>query len=192
MYRVFILLLGMFLCSCAPAVAQTVAPQIIAAPDGITPIMAMVRAAPLLAVAESLLQPGNHGKSAAHFSYLSTGTYDRDQGLERLEHLKSLSQVSDDKTLFSTQSRLPLVHFWGGHFQFDGFTSTLDMQNTQLGPSGAGGLLDFRPRRQDYPGEPRPIYLLGVSLSFHIGRNAQIERPTQRWRSLARMVSAVR
>jgi hypothetical protein len=66
------------------------------------------------------------------------------------------------------------------------------MQNVQLGPSGGGGLLDFRPPRQWYPGGPRSIGLYGVSLSFHFGRDAQIGRPTQIWQRLARTHAAVR
>ncbi len=189
MYKQLILLLGMFLCSYAPAAAQTVVPQIVTAPDRTALITTKVRTAPVPLLAGSLPRPENPGNSTAHFSCLSAGAYGRDQGLERLE---SLSQMREVKTVFSTQSSLPLVHFWGGRLRFDGFTSRLDMQNVQLGPSAAGGLLDFRPPRQDYPGEPRSIGLYGLSLSFHLGRDAQIGRPTQIWRSLARMVSAVR
>ncbi len=189
MYKQFILLLGMFLCIYASAAAQTVAPQIVTAADRIAPITAMVRIVSTPLLAGPLLRPENPGKLTAHFSYLFAGAYARDQ---KLEALKTLSQVREVKTLFSTRSTLPLVHFWGGRLRFDGFTGTLDMQNVQLGPSAAGGLLDFRPRRQDYPGEPRSIGLYGLSLSFHLGRNAQIGRPTQVWRSLARIVSSVR
>jgi hypothetical protein len=191
MYKQFILLLGMFLCSYVPAAAQTVAPQIVTAPGRVTPNSAMVRTAqqPLFAVAGSLPRPENRGKPDAHFSYLPAGAYDRDHGLDGL---KNLLQVREVKTVFSTRSSLPLVHFWGGRLRFDGFTSTLDMQNVQLGPSAAGGLLDFRPRRQNYPNEPRSITLCGLGLSFHLGRNAQIGRPAQVWRSLARIVSADR
>ncbi len=66
------------------------------------------------------------------------------------------------------------------------------MQNGQFGPPTAGGLLDFRPRRQGYLGAPRSVDLHGVSLSFHFGRDAQIGCPTQIWRSLAQIVGAVR
>lgn len=192
MYKFFILLLGMFLCSYAPAAAQTVAPTSVAAPDWIAPTTAMVRTVAVRLLAGSLQRPESRGKFAIRLGYLSAGAYQRDQGLERLEHLKSLSQMREVRTAFITQSSLPLVHLGGGRVRFDGFTSTLDMQSAQLGPSAGGGLLDFRPRRQDYPGEPRSISLYGLSLSFHLGRNAQIGRPTQIWRSLARMVSAVR
>ena len=149
----------------------------------------MVPTAPVPFLATSLLLPENPGKSAAHFSYLFAGAYERDQGLEGLE---SLSPMREVKTLFLTQSSLPLVQLWGGRLRLDGFTSTLHMQNVQLGPSAGGGLLDFRPPRQSYPGGPRSIDLYGVSLSFHFGRDAQIGRPTQIWRCLARIVGAAR
>ncbi|MGB6483530.1 MAG: hypothetical protein WBE86_08605 [Candidatus Acidiferrales bacterium] len=189
MYKQLILLLGMLLCSYVLAAAQTVAPRIVLASHRIAPIAATVRTASAPLLAGALLRPRNPGKSTTHFSYLSARAYQRDRTLEGLENL---SQVREVKTLFSTQSSLPLVHFWGGRLRFDGFTRTLDMQNVQLGPSAAGGLLDFRPRRQSYPGEPHSVDLYGLSLSFHLGRNAQIGRPSQIWQNLTRIVSAVR
>lgn len=189
MYKDFTLLLGMFLGAYVSTTAQTVAPQIVTTQGRLVPITTMVRALPAPLLARPLVRPENSRESSAHFSDLVAGTYDRDQGLEYVE---SPSQMREVKTLFSTQSSLPLVHLGGGRFQFDGFTSTLDMQNVQLGPSAAGGLLDFRPRRQNYPGEPRSIDLYGLSLSFHLGRNAQTGRPAQIWRNLARIFRAVR
>lgn len=189
----FILLVGMFLCTSVLTAAQTAAPyapHIVPGQERIAPITAMVPTAPRQPLAESLLRPENPEKFDAHFRYLSEAAYnhDQDHGLKRLE---SLSQWSEVQTLFSTRSSLPLVHFWGGRLRVDGFTSTLDMQNVQLGPSAAGGLLDFRPRRQNYLNEPRSISLYGLSLSFHFGRNAQIGRPVQIWRCLARIGSAL-
>jgi len=187
MHKRFILLLGVFLGSHMPAAAQTPAPQIVPAQERIAPIITMVRTVPASLLAASFLLPENPGKSAAHFSFLFAGTYDRDQGLAGLE---SLSPVREVKTLFLTQSLLPLVQLWGGRLRLDGFTSTLHVQNVQLGPSPAGGLQDFRPLRPGYPGGPRSVDLYGVSLSFHFGRDAQIGRPIQIWRRLARIVGA--
>jgi hypothetical protein len=132
------------------------------------------------------------GKSAARSTYVFARAYRDEQGLEGLEGLKSLWQMREVKTLFLTQSTLPLVQLWGGRLRLDGFRSRVHMQNVQLGPSGGGGLLDFRPPRQWYPGGPRSIGLYGVSLSFHFGRDAQIGRPTQIWQRLARTHAAVR
>jgi hypothetical protein len=192
MHKRFILLVGMFLGSHVPAASQTPAPRIVVAQDRIASNMIMVPTLPAPLLAASFLLPENPGKSAPHFSYLFAGTYEHDAGPEGLEGLRRLSPMQEVKTLFLTQSLLPLVQLWGGRLRFDGFTSRLQMQNVQLGPSAAGGLLDFRPPRQGYPGGLRSVGLYGVNLSFHFGRDAQIGRPTQIWRCLARMVSAAR
>jgi hypothetical protein len=186
MHKRFILLLGVFLGSHVLTAAQTPAPELVPAQERVA-LIVTTAPTPLLAV--SFLLPENPGNSAAHFSYLFVRDYERDQSLEGL---KSLSAMREVKTLFLTQSMLPLVQLWGGRLRFDGFTSTLQMQNVQLGPSAAGGLLDFRPPRQGYPGGLRSVGLYGVNLSFHFGRDAQIGRPTQIWRCLARIAGAAR
>ncbi len=185
MHKPLILLLGMVLGSPLPASAQTLAPQILQT----TPIVSMVRTVWAPSLAAPFLSPENLRKPVIHFSHLFAGTEERGQGLEGLRSLSPMHQV---KTLFLTQSMLPLVQLWGGRLRLDGFTSTLQMQNVQLGPSAAGGLLDFRPSRQGYLGGPRSVGLYGVSVSFHFGRDAQVGRPTQIWRCLARMVGAAR
>jgi hypothetical protein len=190
MRKRLILLLGMLLGSYVPVTAQTPAPQIVSAQDRIVPTMAIVRTLPAPSPAPSFPLSEIPGKSAARPTYVFTRAY-RD-GQSFLEGLKSLSQMREVKTLFLTRSTLPLVQLWGGRLRLDGFTSRVHMQNVQLGPSGGGGLLDFRPPRQWYPGGPRSIGLYGVSLSFHFGRDAQIGRPTQIWQRLARIRAAVR
>jgi hypothetical protein len=189
MHKRFILLLGVFLGSHMSGAAQTPTPQIVVTQDRMAPIMTMVRTVPAPVPAASFQLPEGPGKSTAHFRYLFAGAYEPDQGLEGLKRLSPMHEV---KTLFLTQSMLPLLQLWGGRLRLDGFTSTLHMQNVQLGPSAAGGLLDFRPSRQGYPGGPRSYGLYGVSLSFHFGRDAQVGRPTQIWRCLARIVGATR
>ena len=182
MRKRFILLLGVFLGSCALTAAQTPASDLVPAQELVASIVTAAPA-PLLTVSFTL--PEKPGKSTAHFSYLFAGAYDRDRGLEGLA---SLSPMREVKTLFLTQSLLPLVQIWGGRLRLDGFISTLHMQNVELGPSAAGGLQDFRLLRQGYPGGPRSVDLYGVSLSFHFGRDAQIGRPAQIWRCLAQIV----
>ncbi len=122
--------------------------------------------------------------SAAQYnaSSLSTDAYAPAQSLS------ALSPMIELKTLFLTQSRLPLMQLWHGRLHFDGFTSELHTQNVQLGPSGGGNLQDFHPARQRYPCEPRSVYLYGLSLSFHFGRTNQTARSTQIWQRLARIV----
>jgi hypothetical protein len=187
MHKRFILLLGVFLGSHVPTAAQTPAPQIVPAQERVAPIT-MVRTVPAPLLASSFPLSESPGKSAAHFTYLFVRAYERDQGLEGL---KSLSPMREVKTLFLTQSMLPLVQLWGGRLRLDGFTSRLDMQNVQLGPSAGGGLLDFRPQRQGYPGGPRSFGLYGINLSFHFGRDAGTGRSTQAWRCLSPLVGTV-
>jgi len=185
MHNRFILLLGVFLASHVPTGAQTPSPQIVPAQERVAPIATMVRTvlAPFLFPSFPLFEIP--GKSAAHFSYLFVGAYERDQSME------SLSQMREAKTLFLAQSSLPLVQLWGGRLWLDGFKSDLNMQNVQLGPSGAGGLLDYRPWRLGYPGGPRSVGFYGVNLSFHFGRDSRTRPPTQVVRRITRFVGAV-
>ena len=189
MRKRFILLLGVVLGSYVPMSAQTPAPQTIPAQDRTVMSMTVVPTAPVPLFAASFLLPENPEKSVASLSYRFARAYERDQGLEGL---MSLSPMREVKTLFLTQSMLPLLQLWGGRLRLDGFTSRLDMQNVQLGPSAAGGLLDFRPERLSYSGGPRSIGSRGVSLSFHFGRDAQIGRSAQIWQSLERIHAAFR
>jgi hypothetical protein len=188
MHKRFFPLLVLFLGNLVPATAQTPAPQIVPTQDRIAPLVDVVptATAPLLVV--SPLLPDNPEKSATHSSCRFARAYERDPSLEGL--VESLSPMHEVKTLILTQSLLPLVQLWGGRLRLDGFTSTLHMQNMQLGPS-AGGLQDFRSPRQNYPGGLRSVDLYGFSLSFHLGRGAQVGRPTQAWRSLSRIVATV-
>ncbi len=187
-YKRFIVLLGIFLGSHVPVVAQTLAPQIVQAEERVAPAMTMLRTVSTPLPAASFLLSQDYGESPARFSLRFGGAYERDQDSEGLESLLPIREV---KTLFVTQTSLTLVQLWGGRLRLDGFTSTLQMQNLQLGPSAAGGLQDFRPPRQSYPGGPRSIDLYGVSLRFHFGRDQRAGHPIQAWRCLSRIVGAV-
>ncbi len=185
MYKQFILLLGALLISHAPMSAQTPGQQIVQAQEQVAATMTMDRIlAPFVVVSLSLHEKPE--KSAGNFSYQFAGVYEPDPSLV------SLSPMRQVDTLFLTQLSLPLVQLWAGRLRLDGFASTIHMRNMQLGPSAAGGLQDFLPARQGYPGGPRSVDLYGLSLSFHFGRDAQIGCPTQIWRSLARMVAGAR
>jgi hypothetical protein len=187
MHKRFFLLLVLFLGNLVPVAAQMPAAQIVPRQDRVAPLVDMVPTAPLLPV--SPLLPDNPEKSATRYSYRFSRAYERDPGLEGL--VESLSPMHEVKTLILTQSLLPLVQLWGGRLRLDGFTSTLHMQNMQLGPSAGGGMQDFRSPRQNYPGGPRSVDLYGFSLSFHFGRDAQVGHPTQAWRCLSRIVATV-
>lgn len=176
----YILLLGMFLCAPMLTAAQTSAPEPIAVLELVSTNIPTSLTTPARFYASSLPVSQNTGQYAA--SSLSTGAY------EPTQSLSALSPMIEVKTLFITQSRLPLVQLWHGRLLFEGFTSELHTQNVQLGPSGGGNLQDFHPARQRYPCEPRSVYLYGVSLSFHFGRTSQAGNSTQIWRRLARIV----
>ena len=180
MYKRLILLLTLFVGSYMPTAAQTSPPPIVSTEENVAALTTKVRT--VLAPLPISRPSENAGKFPAYFRYSLTRTYELDQNLDRLWPMK------EAKTLFLTHSTLPLLQLWGGHLWLDGFTSTLNMQNVQLGPSAAGGLLDFRPQRQAYMVGPRSIELYGVNLTFHFGRNLQAECPAPVWRSLARLV----
>jgi len=208
MKRKFILALGMFLGSYLSAAAQIAAARIVAEQDRSAPIMAMVhQAMPAPLIAESFPLPGNPeifaprtlpapvlaaslpahknpANSAVHFSYALAGPYNPDQGIDGLENQFQFEEVD---TLFLAQSSLPLAQLWGGRVRFDGFASTLNIQNVEMGPSAAGGIEDFRPLRQNYLGAPSSVDSYGIGLTFHFGRNAQTGRPAQIWQTVACM-----
>jgi hypothetical protein len=85
-----------------------------------------------------------------------------------------------------------LAAFAGGHVQLAGFGSTLAMGNVELGPSGAGGLLDFHPWRHYQPGDPRSVGSYGVSLGLHLGRNSEGAHPSEIWRCVTRLFDETR
>lgn len=187
-YKQFIVLLGAFLCASALMAAQLPAPQIASEQEPLAPTTLVVQTVTAPLLEGFLLLNHRAGKSADHFNYAFAGPYENDRGLAGLGNL---SQMREVKTLFSTESSVPLVNLWGGRLRVAGFTSTLNMQNVQLGPSAAGGLQDFRPFRPNHPGEPGSLDFYGLSLGFHFGRDAQIGRPIQAWRSLPRIFGAV-
>jgi len=186
MYKRLIVMLGMFLGIHAPAAAQTPAPQLVLVQGNVAPVIMMLRTVPAPLPPASFELNRNPGKTPAHFSHMFAGNYEPDRNIERLP------PTYEVKTLFFTKSSLPLAHLWSGRMRLDGFMGTLNMQNVQLGPSAAGGLQDFRPPRESYPGGPRSVDLYGVSLSFHFGRNAGAGRPPQVWRCLSRIVGSAR
>ncbi|MGB7495287.1 MAG: hypothetical protein WBQ61_07290 [Candidatus Acidiferrum sp.] len=171
MYKRFILLLGLFLGMHMQTAAQIPAAQVIPAQERLAPITTLHSVpAPSFGAPFTLFEAGV--KSPTHLSYRFAEAYKRDQSLE------SLWPMHEVKTLFLTLSSLPLLQLCGGRLRLEGFKSTLHMQNVQLDQSSLGG--------------PRSGSFQGLSLSFHFGRDAQIGRPTQIWRSLARIVGTPR
>jgi len=168
MYKRFILLLGMFLGSLAPAAAQAPAPQIILASEPIAPAITMLPAvSPPLRTASFPLYP-DPTKFTVHFSGLSSGAYERDPSLEHLPGMKVV------RTLFYTQSSFSLVQFWSGRVQLDAFQDALHFQNVQMVRSGYSGL--------------RSVQFSGLSLTYHFGRDTHTAHPKQPWHSLSQIV----
>jgi len=185
MYKRFIVLLGIFLGSHAPTAAQTHLPQIILAQKHVAPIMTVFRMASAPLPTTSYVLYPDPGKSPARFSQLFAGTNEHALSMDRL------SPVEEVKTLFSTQSSLPLVQLWSGRLRLDAFQNSLHIQILQLGPLSHDGMLDFRRLGLSYPDGPRSVHFSGLSLSFHFGGGARTGGPAQAWRRLPRIVGTV-
>ncbi len=182
MYKRFITLLGISLCSLEPATGQTPAPRIVPAQEHVAPIITMLGTVAIPLPTTSFLLYQDPGKPLVHFSYLVAGATKLDPGTELLPSVKKV------KTFLYTQSSLPLVQLWSGRLQLDAFQNTVHIQNVLLGPLAYGGMQGFRSPRQGYPGRPPSVHFSGLSLTFHFGRNARTGRPIQTWRRLSRIV----
>jgi hypothetical protein len=187
MFKRSIVLLGMFLGSHVPVVAQAPAPRIVLARTFVAPTMMTFQevsvSTPLSAA--SLLLYQDPRKSLSNFRRVFAGTYERDQGME---HLSPMEEVN---TLFFTQSSLPLLRFWGGRLQLDAFQSTLRIQTMPPVPLGYGSNQGFGPLRQGYPSSPRSVHLSGFSLNFYFDRDARMAHPTQAWPRLSKIVGTI-
>jgi hypothetical protein len=184
-YKRFIVLLGIFLGSRVPAVAQTAAPQLVPAQERVAPTMTMLRTVSTASPATFYLQSQDPGNSTAHFSRVLVGAYGSDSSMERFAPMEHI------KTLYFTQSSLPLLQLWGGRLQLGAFQSTFRIQNVQLGPLSYGGTQDFRRPLQGFPGGPGSIRVSGLSMSFHFGGDTRVGRPIQAWQRLSRIVGRV-
>ena len=166
-------------------VGQTQAPQIVLVQEHIAPVMTTLRTVSAPLPSPSFPLPKDPGKSPAHYSFLSPGAYERDDGLEHL------SQIIKVKTLTLTVSSVPLVQFWSARFQLDAFQSTLHMGNMRMGTSGYSGMEGFRVRQQSYFGGPFSVHSTGLSMSFHFDREARTRHPALIWRRITGFVGAV-
>jgi hypothetical protein len=180
MYKRLMTLLGIALGSLAPAAGQTPAPRVVLAPEHVAPILTMLRTVSNPAPPSSFLLYQDPGKPPVHFSYLFAGAAELDPATALLP------SVTKVKTLFYTQSSLPLVQLWSGHLELDAFQNAVHMQNVLLGALAYGGIEGFRSSRLGYPGGPSSVHYSGLSMTFHFSRNARIGRPIQTWWHLLR------
>jgi hypothetical protein len=185
MYKRLITLLGIALCSLEPAAGQTPAPRIVPAQEHVAPIIAMLQTVSNPVPPSSFLLYPDSGKPPVHFNYLFAGATELDPGTELLPSVKKV------KTLFYTQSSLPLVQLWSGRLELCAFQNTVHIQNVLLGPLAYGVMQGFRSSRRGYPGGPPSLHFSGLSLTFHFGRNVRTERSIKAWRRLSRMVGNV-
>jgi len=96
-------------------------------------------------------------------------------------NLDSLSPLQETKTLFETQSRLPVAQVWGGRLQVNLFMGTLRTRNFVLGPLSPN---DASQRARQLSSAS----LYGVGVSLPLGRSAGWEGSKGLWRSLQRIV----
>ena len=179
----FLLLLGLFLGSLVPAVAQTPAAWNVPVQEHGAPIINVPPTVSTPLPAASFLL--SKGEKSARFSLMFAGAYKRDPSLEHL------SRMNEVKTLTLTRSSLPLVQLCRGRLQLDAFHSTLHIRDALLNPFDNGGMRGSHLPGTAYLGVPPSINLNGLNLGFHFGRNAQTGDPALSWRRLLRILGTV-
>ena len=104
--------------------------------------------------------------------------------------LESRLSIEEVRTPFLAESYLPVIQLWKGRFKMEGYDSTANIQNVQLGPSRFGliSLRDFRPSSHDQEGVANSVGLDGISLKFRLGRDVQTRKPTPIWRCAAAII----
>ena len=179
----FLLLLGLFLGSLVPAVAQTPAAWNLPVQEHGAPIINVPPTVSTPLPAASFLL--SKGEKSARSILMFAGAYKRDPSLEHL------SRMNEVKTLTLTRSSLPLVQLCRGRLQLDAFHSTLHIRDALLNPFDNGGMRGSHLPGTAYLGVPPSINLNGLNLGFHFGRNAQTGDPALSWRRLLRILGTV-
>lgn len=171
-----ILLLGVLLSSCLSAAAQTPTTRVVLIQELSAPLLMLARVVPAQLPPAPVPPAQPAGTTLVSLSALLALAETPDQGLKRLFSVEVV------KTMFATESRVPIVQL-PGRLQLDGFARTHRLGNLLLGPSSLG-----------HPGVlvPRSAWAYGISLTFRLGRDAQTERRADGWGCLARIVGAGR
>lgn len=176
MRKRLILRLGVLLSSCLSAAAQTPTTDVVLIREPSAPLRMLVRRVPAQ-VPTAPVPRAAAETTRGRFTVLLTHVDSPDRGL------KGMPPVIVVRTIFATQSRVPIVQLRGGWLQLDGFTSRYHMRSLVLGPLGLG--------HRDV-GVPRTGRVYGICLSFMLGRDGQTERQAGGWRNLARAIGAGR
>jgi hypothetical protein len=102
-------------------------------------------------------------------------------GNYRRQNPGGFPSFQETKTLFATESRLPVAQIWGARLRVNFFVLTLNTRNIMLGPLVTNDTFD-RPRQL------RSVDLYGIGVSVPLGRDARWEGSKSVWRSLSRIV----
>jgi hypothetical protein len=111
------------------------------------------------------MQFGATANTAGHINWTPAGTNAPSQNINALIAMENV------RTVFSTESRFPLVQFYSGRLHLDAFQNTLHLQSVQSGPSAL-----------------RSIHFSGLSLGFHPGEEARTAHPLPAWRRFSQIV----
>lgn len=160
MQKWLILRLGVLLSTCLSVAAQTPVTQVVLIREPSAPLLMLVPVVPGQLPSTFVPQAQQTGKVLPGLNLLALAE-SPEQGL------KGLLSVEVVKTMFATETRVPIVHLPSG-LQLDGFARTHDLGNVLLGPSGL---------RHAGTRIPLSVWVYGISLRFRLGRDAGTERP---------------
>ena len=184
-YKRSIVLLGVFLSNFAPAAAQKTAPQMVPAREHAALAITMFHPVLTPSLNASFLLYQDPRNTPAQFSLLSAGADEPDY------IVAPLPPINEVKTLLFTQSSMPLLPALEGtpateRLSEHAFPSKRAARSFRLWRCAGAASTTHLSRRPAYS-----RFHVGVSLSFHFGRNARAAGPTQAWRYLSRIVSNV-
>lgn len=170
MQHQLILVLGVLLSGCLPAGAQTITTQVFLPQGHPEPTVGVLPAPPTHPLPSVFQSVQLSTIPITHLSDFLNAAHNSGRS-------NRLSPVESNKTMFVSQSLLPLVQFWSGRLQLGASESTLHMENfiVSLGHLSSS----------------RPVNHYGVSLAFQFGRGARTHGPTQAWRHMTRLVGAI-
>jgi len=99
----------------------------------------------------------------------------------KVQNAQSLFPFHETKTLFVTESRVPVAQIWGARLQVNFSAVTLHTRNVMLGPLASN---DSSYRQWQL----RSVDLYGVGVSVPLGRDARSEGSKSLWGTVSRLV----